>query len=139
MIQLTASKQGRLTLALGTVSTADETYLNGVLLGTSGSFDKESAAPCGDALRFRQYTVLSHMLNMHEENLLAVRVYSGGDGSLSGGLVDNGASDERRGPFDAGMCLASTHVYCFTSLLGLLFSVPGRQGSHLGVRIVPVP
>lgn len=64
---------------LGKVDDVDETYLNGTLIGKTGSLptDKE-----GYRSRFsteRSYIVPRSLLNAGGDNLLAVRVYSGGN------------------------------------------------------------
>lgn len=52
--QLQAATQGILRLALGSVSSADTTYLNGIQIGSTGS---SSQAQCADFLNYRSYAV----------------------------------------------------------------------------------
>jgi len=62
-------------LELGRLDDADETYLNGVLVGRTGAFPPsyESAWQA-----YRRYTVPPEALNWGGENVLAIRVYDGG-------------------------------------------------------------
>jgi len=101
--QVVAAAAGRLTLALGTVAAADETFVNGVKIGGTGHFGKPG---CTDYLTTRAYTVPSGILLSGGDNVVAVRVFSqgglGGPGKgFPGGLVDTQNPDKRDGPFDA--------------------------------------
>eukprot|EP00045_Choanoeca_perplexa_P021906 m.7700 g.7700 ORF g.7700 m.7700 type:complete len:1060 (-) comp8923_c0_seq1:41-3220(-) len=104
--QITSLQAGTLRLALGTVSSADQTYINGHQIGSTGS---ASSPGCRDFLEYRSYLVPAGAVNITGDNVLAVVVFSQG-GKLSdpanvsfpGGLYDSGAPDERSGPFDPG-------------------------------------
>lgn len=87
-------------LSLGTVASGDETYLNGVRIGGVGAMKGD--ADCHDYLFFRFYEIPKGLLKPDGDNVIAVRVYSGGDGSKPGGLFDSGEPDERVGMFDPG-------------------------------------
>ena len=93
-------------LALGTVSTADVTYLNGVQIGATGG----DSYNCHDALIFRTYPIPLHLLDPSGDNTVAVRVHSSSDGTLPGGLYDSGAKDERKGPLDPGASVGEHSV-----------------------------
>lgn len=69
-----------LLLHLGYVDDVDETYINGILVGRSGTFppDYHSAYNA-----FRKYIVPGNILN-YGENLIAVRVF---DSQLAGGIT----------------------------------------------------
>jgi len=70
-----------LYLSLGYVDDVDETYVNGHLVGSSGSFppDYETAYNA-----YRRYPLPSDYLNKNGENVIAIRVY---DERISGGIV----------------------------------------------------
>eukprot|EP00051_Salpingoeca_urceolata_P020621 m.311632 g.311632 ORF g.311632 m.311632 type:complete len:1102 (-) comp19654_c1_seq4:111-3416(-) len=102
--QAALAQAGVLALSLGTVSATDETFLNGVKIGSTGSMGKPQ---CRDYLQFRRYMVPPGVLVAGSRNLLAVRVFSSGGPksnptSRPGGLFDSGAPDMRTGAFDAG-------------------------------------
>jgi hypothetical protein len=77
----------RFVLVLGKIDDFDETYLNGQLLGRTGSFPAPGATMpfTNDYLQLRAYVIPPEMLNRGSENVLAVRVY---DGFLQGGIYD---------------------------------------------------
>ena len=125
---LAAAKAGELRLALGTVSEADVTYVNGVKVGSMGTmgapdsgnpYPKSGENSCDKPLTFRSYGsavghhidsrtgetgMLASSLKLGDDNVIAVQVYggSGGEDGRPSGLYDTGAPDERSGPFDAG-------------------------------------
>ncbi len=78
-------------LLLGKISDVDETYLNGRLIGRSGSVE-----PVYDSAHFvsRRYKVTPDMLE--EKNILAVRVF---DGWNEGGIVGENEPIRWGGPF----------------------------------------
>lgn len=72
--------RGDVYLELGKVDDADETYLNGVRVGATGTFPPNYQ---GDWNGYRRYPVPGDAVNWGGENVLAVRVYDGGgDGGL---------------------------------------------------------
>jgi alpha-galactosidase len=71
---------GPLHLALGAVDDADETFLNGVRIGGTGSMPPSHHE---DRLAFRRYPVAAELVRWGSENVVAVRVHDGGGG---GGL-----------------------------------------------------
>ena len=95
-----------LRLALGDVSVADVTYINGIKVGQSGTIGDDSS--CKDPLTYRSYSgnALNKAIKVGT-NIIAVKVWSPGGAkasntSVPGGLVDAEASDGRIGPFDPG-------------------------------------
>ena len=97
------------TLSLGVVAGADQTYLNGHLIGSSASLDVR------DYVTPRAYAIPAGLLNLSRvpgANVVAVRVSVFGQSNSSspqpsyGGLFDNPAianHDTRAGPFDAAV------------------------------------
>lgn len=73
-------KHGGLILCLGKIDDSDETYLNGSLIGVSGSVPPEYTTAWNSD---RIYLLPSEDIRWGQENLIAVRVY---DGYLGGGL-----------------------------------------------------
>ena len=69
-------------LWLGRIDDSDETYLNGQLIGTEGSFppDYETAY-----FQFRRYIIPPGILKLNGENVVAVKVY---DEELAGGIIE---------------------------------------------------
>lgn len=76
-----------LSFNLSKIDDADETYLNGSLIGKTGSFPESSSGYQGyyDALRNYKISVKNPALKWDQENVLAIRVY---DGSGSGGIYE---------------------------------------------------
>jgi hypothetical protein len=69
-----------LTLALGAIDDADETFLNGGRLGRTGVIPPGYRA---EWQTFRRYAVPRDLVRWGEENVIAVRVYDGGgDGGM---------------------------------------------------------
>lgn len=74
----------RLILVLGNIDDFDETYLNGDLIGRTGTMGR--VLPAGgsdDYLKLRAYTIPANKLLFGKENVLAVRVF---DGFRDGGI-----------------------------------------------------
>jgi hypothetical protein len=70
-------------LCVGTIDDADETYLNGTLIGSTGRFPPAAASAWNEQ---RAYRVPAHLLR--EKNVLAVRVYDMGlGGGIAGGAL----------------------------------------------------
>ncbi|HEY6808974.1 MAG TPA: alpha-galactosidase, partial [Gemmatimonadales bacterium] len=70
-----APAHGGVVLELGKLDDADETYLNGVKLGATGTLPPDYQ---GDWQAYRRYAVPPDAVNWGGENVLAVRVYDGG-------------------------------------------------------------
>ncbi len=68
-------KRGPMKLYLGRIDDCDETYLNGTLVGKSGTFPPEYAT---DWTSFRIYTLPEALVNWEGENTIAIRAYDGG-------------------------------------------------------------
>jgi hypothetical protein len=64
-----------LTLHLGRIDDCDETYLNGKLIGATGSMPPNYGSASN---LFRTYRISKTVLNWKGENVLAVRAYDGG-------------------------------------------------------------
>lgn len=95
------ANQGNLRIDLGTVASFDQTFLQGVLIGSMGS---DTNVDCKDFLNYRAYPVVVGSLNNLTEVVIAVRVFSPGGNVSSGkpgGLYDSGESVSRIGPLDA--------------------------------------
>ena len=72
---------------LGGVDDVDETYLNGQLIGKTGRFPSDANGYEGQWFTKRNYSVRanSRLIHWDGDNVLAVRVYNGGD---PGGMFD---------------------------------------------------
>lgn len=57
-------------VSLGKISDIDETYFNGVLIGSSGSFQKNEHA-CN---KYRIYEIPSNLIRLGEKNVIAIKV-----------------------------------------------------------------
>lgn len=77
-----AYKGRSIALLLGRIDDADEVYLNGKLVGYSGSFPPDYSTAY---FAWRKYPVQEHMINFDKENVIAVRVY---DSELDGGILE---------------------------------------------------
>lgn len=98
--QLAAAASGALRLALGVVSSADDTFVNGIHVGSTGSMG--SGANCDDRLTYRSYPLAAGVLNgVGADNVVAVRVWSAA-GDDPAGLFDIGGGDARIGALDPG-------------------------------------
>jgi len=74
----------KLVLMLGVIDDMDETYLNGVLIGSTGEINKTFPRTNDyDYEQFRGYFLPEGLLKPDEENIIAVRVY---DGFKEGGI-----------------------------------------------------
>ena len=76
-----------LMLYLGKIDDIDQTYLNGILIGSTGNFSKEPPEfnKHNEYLRVRTYNIPSGILKSSGENILALRVY---DGMKDGGIYE---------------------------------------------------
>ena len=71
-----------LYLSLGRIDDVDETYINGKLIGRSGSFPPDYQSTY---YAWRNYPIPSEILNRNGDNVIAIRVY---DSELEGGIVE---------------------------------------------------
>ncbi|USN99543.1 MAG: glycoside hydrolase family 2 protein [Phycisphaeraceae bacterium] len=83
-----------LMLLLGKIDDADEVYLNGQLIGSSGSFPPNYVTAWDVP---RRYLAPASLINGDGTDLLAVRVFDGVNG---GGIYESGVSLNSVGPFD---------------------------------------
>ena len=73
---LAAANAGTLQLALGDVATGDRTYVNGKLVGSTGSMGKPGS--CSSSLAYRRYACAASVLHLGDDNVVAVQVWSEG-------------------------------------------------------------
>ena len=66
-------------LDLGPIDDADETWLNGQLIGKTGSFPSDPEGYVGEWELPRHYIVNPKQVKWDKDNVIAVRVYNGGD------------------------------------------------------------
>ncbi len=76
------SKDDSYILALGFIDDCDEVYLNGKLIGVSGSMPPRFKTAYNNE---RRYSIPSDAINYDGDNIIAVRVF---DGMQGGGIVD---------------------------------------------------
>jgi hypothetical protein len=74
---------GMIYLLLGRIDDVNEVYLNGKLLGRSGSFPPKYRTAFNEK---RKYSIPREFLNFNQTNTLAIRVY---DSFLEGGIMDS--------------------------------------------------
>lgn len=77
-----SAKSRNLVLQLGNIDDVDEVYLNGVLIGRSGSFPPNYETAYD---QWRRYPVPTSLLKYSGQNVLAVRVF---DEQLEGGMLN---------------------------------------------------
>lgn len=75
-------KNHTVTLRLGRIDDVDEVYLNGYLIGATGTFPPDYNTAY---FAWREYHVPQKYLNIGGENAIAIRVY---DSQLEGGLIE---------------------------------------------------
>jgi hypothetical protein len=69
----------KILLDLGPIDDTDETWLNGTLVGKTGSTPEDPQGYAGAWSRPRRYIVEPKLIKWDKENVIAVRVYNGGD------------------------------------------------------------
>jgi hypothetical protein len=69
-------------VSLGYIDDVDEVYINGNMIGYSGSFPPKFATAYN---AFRKYNIPAQLIKYDQENVIAVRVY---DAQMGGGIVD---------------------------------------------------
>jgi len=78
-------KRSGLYLQLGYIDDVDEVYINGVLVGFSGTFPPEYNTAYN---AFRKYYIPANLLKFNQDNVISVRVYdSQQGGGITGGEV----------------------------------------------------
>jgi len=82
-------------LALGKIDDVDETFFNGVAIGSTGIFPPDYESRWQED---RLYRVPRDLIQFGRENVIAVRVY---DGSGDGGMYAATGPHRRSGPFDS--------------------------------------
>lgn len=68
-------QRGPVTFSFAKIDDCDETYLNGTLIGKTGTFPPNYST---EWTTFREYVLPESLINWQGENVLAVRVYDGG-------------------------------------------------------------
>ncbi|MEM7235955.1 MAG: acetylxylan esterase, partial [Planctomycetota bacterium] len=84
------ARNGKLLVQLGYIDDVDQTWLNGELIGSTGSFPDDYQPAYRER---RRYLVSADKIRWEGDNVLAVRVY---DGSRDGGLYS--------GSYSIGIC-----------------------------------
>ena len=69
----------KVLLDLGPIDDTDETWLNGTLVGKTGSNPEDPQGYAGAWNKPRRYVVEPKLIKWDKENVIAVRVYNGGD------------------------------------------------------------
>lgn len=69
-----------LSCYLGRITMADETYLNGILIGSAGRFGPENEWSAWNTARL--YHLPSNALNQNQENVLQIKIWGDGECSL---------------------------------------------------------
>jgi hypothetical protein len=95
--------QGKLTdrdsilIDLGQIDDADETYINGVLIGKTGSFPTDEGGFAGRYEVSRRYKIAANnpAIRWGKDNVMTIRVY---DDSKSGGIL--GLANDGKGEID---------------------------------------
>ena len=101
-------KSKDLYLSLGYINDVDQVYMNGRLIGFSGTFPPEYS-PGTDARR--KYPIPAEYLNFQSKNVIAVRVYNH---QMAGGIISG----------DVGIC-SFYNIKPDISLLGMWMFKPG--------------
>lgn len=129
--------KGVLRLTLGKVDDADETYLNGVLIGKTGSMPSDAAGFSSAWDTKREYLVDTKKvpINWDKENVVAVRVYNGGE---PGGIFDGGLQLSVPGILDGlsvgfGEAAVKGKTVCRISLAN---DMTAAQNGQLTVEVV---
>jgi len=78
----TTLKDRTITLRLGRIDDVDEVYLNGHLIGSTGTFPPDYNTAY---FAWREYHVPQKYLNLGSENVIAIRVY---DSEMEGGIIE---------------------------------------------------
>ena len=76
----------KLSLLLGTIIPADETYLNGECVGGYGSFPRPGVNFFSDWNRFRKYDINASLLKKGD-NILLIKIYVSYEGSVNGTIA----------------------------------------------------
>ena len=131
-LDIPAECRGRdFDLLLGRIDDADETWLNGVRIGGTGSFPPDFRSAWSES---RRYRVPALLVRGDGTDVLAVRVF---DGSGNGGIYEVGGTI-RVGPFDTALTQggpATGHVVGGTGWYRKHFTLtPGDAGKRVVVR-----
>ncbi|MCS6988749.1 MAG: esterase family protein [Chloroherpetonaceae bacterium] len=113
-----AARERTLTLALGRIGSADETYFNGVLIGRTGE------ATVGRDLETRLYVVPDSLIRYGKKNVIAVRVFCR---EANGGIYEGVGKDK-----------SAIGVYSKTALRKLLEKPAKLAGESVAAEIQKV-
>ncbi len=132
-IEIPAECRGKdFDLLLGCIKEADEAFLNGERIGSSGSFPPDFRS-AKDVLR--RYRVPASLVRCDGSDLLAVRVF---DRSGKGGIYEEGIKTMRVGPFDSTQSAgraATGHFVGGTGWYRKHFALaPADNGKRVAVR-----
>ncbi|MGK9476433.1 glycoside hydrolase family 2 TIM barrel-domain containing protein [Melioribacter sp. OK-6-Me] len=111
---------------LGKIDDIDETYFNGVKVGSMGSFPPNYVT-AWDAIR--RYKVPHEIIHYGGKNLIAVRVF---DGIMGGGIYDEGVK-MTEGPFEStcpggsGAGYINAGIGWYRKMFGLPESIRGKR------------
>ena len=116
-------------LAVGWVKDADQTFVNGVMVGSTGSFPPAFRGADTDD---RYYTVPSKLVKGDGTDVVAVRVYR--DGGYGGGIYREQMPHTRSGPFDTKAANGPSIGYtlCGTGWYRARFTLPA---AHTNERV----
>jgi len=124
-----------LHLFLGNIGVADETYFNGVLIGSTGSIPSESQPLAYHfALQMpRIYFIPESLLKFGSENVIAVRIYSHVISGIHGNIHIAGSSNRYQPgafkpylPIIANMSAVSLNIMFFLLILAIFISNPRK-------------
>ncbi len=123
--EVSAGMKGKaFQLAVGWVKDADQTFVNGVMVGSTGAFPPEfKGADTAD----RYYMVAPELVNGDGTDVVAVRVYR--HGGYGGGIFREQMPHTRSGPFDTKAANAASLGYTIggTAWYRKHFTLPGTN------------
>lgn len=102
-------------LGLGYIDDSDEVFVNGVLIGFSGSMPPKFKTAYNTE---RKYPLPSEVINFSGPNTIAIRVF---DATLSGGVIDG----------RLGIYRSEKNKYLAVDLSGLWSFAPSRRGERI--------
>jgi hypothetical protein len=124
--QLTANENYYLNL--GFIDDADEVYVNGILIGFSGSMPPKFKTAYNSE---RKYPVPTDLINFKGDNVIAIRVF---DTTISGGIVDG-----RLGIYRAPKSRLLVDLQGLWSFATSWFAQPIKDETDWKKIIVPAP
>lgn len=116
----TSLKGKKIIINAGLIYDSDETYLNGKLIGSTGTMPPKYSSAWNF---YREYEVNPDLINYGGKNIIAIRAYNGADNA---GIWGDKLDDLIEGPFNRGSYGASGNGY-----------LPGGIGWYRKKFIVP--